>query len=140
MKAADKARRRKRLAEAQGGICPECGLQLPEDLSEAEVDHIIPKIRGGPDLPWNRQLVHLKCNRAKRFKLTDRAAALAAEHDIVVHLPIPASAHANRPFTQEESLRADYWNALFAVWSRERAAGRLRGLRPGAHQRRPFPA
>jgi hypothetical protein len=109
----DMARRRERLAEAQGGICPECTLPLPEDLAGTEVDHIIPKARGGPDLPWNRQLVHFKCNRTKRFRLTDRALALAAEHGVAVHLPIPRSAHANRPFTQEESLRRDYWNALF---------------------------
>jgi 5-methylcytosine-specific restriction endonuclease McrA len=107
------ARRRARLAEAQGGICPECTLPLPEDLALAEVDHIIPKVRGGPDVPWNRQLVHFRCNRTKRFKLTDRALALAAEHGIRPHLPIPRSAHANRPFTRDESMRADRWNALF---------------------------
>jgi hypothetical protein len=107
------ARRRARLARAQNGICPECALPLPEDLAGTEVDHIIPKVRGGPDLPWNRQLVHFRCNRTKRFKLTDRARALAAEHGVTVHLPIFSSAHANRPFTQEESLRIDHLNALF---------------------------
>jgi 5-methylcytosine-specific restriction endonuclease McrA len=109
------ARRRERLATAQGGICPWCDLPLPEDLAGTEVDHIIPRIRGGPDEPWNRQLLHFKCNKTKRFRLTDAARALAAEHGIRLHLPIPSSAHANRPFTREESLRADRWNALFDV-------------------------
>ena len=113
------AQRRERLARAQDGICPECTLPLPEDLATTEVDHIIPKVRGGPDVAWNRQLVHFRCNRTKRFKLTDRALALAAEHGVRVHLPIPRSAHANRPFTREESMRADRWNAMFS----ERLAG-----------------
>ena len=106
------AQRRERLAREQDGICPECTLPLGE-LAETEVDHIIPKVRGGPDVAWNRQLIHFACNRTKRFKLTDAALALAAEHDIRVHLPIPRSAHANRPFTRNESLLADRLNALF---------------------------
>ena len=106
------ARRRERLAREQDGICPECTLPLPEDLATTEVDHIIPKVRGGPDVPWNRQLVHFKCNRTKRFRLTDRALALAAEHGVRVHLPIPRSAHANRPLTRDESLQRDWWSAI----------------------------
>ena len=113
-------RLRRRLAAGQDGICPECGLPLPEDLAGTAVDHIIPKARGGPDAPWNRQLVHSACNRAKWFKLTDRAAALAAEHGVVLHMPIPASAHANRPFTRDDSLRRDYLNAMFSPPSDER--------------------
>jgi hypothetical protein len=107
------ARRRERLARAQDGICPWCGLPLPEDLTGTEVDHIIPRIRGGPDEPWNRQLLHFKCNKTKRFRLTDAAIALAAEHGVIVHLPIFSSAHANRPLTQDESLRVDRLNTLF---------------------------
>jgi hypothetical protein len=120
------ARRRERLAREQDGICPECTLPLPEDLAGTEVDHIIPKVRGGPDVPWNRQLVHFRCNRAKRFKLTDRALALAAEHGVRVHLPIPRSAHANRPLTRDESLQRDWWSAISedrARSSRQRLAG-----------------
>lgn len=114
------ARRRARLAEAQNGICPECGLPLPEDLAGTEVDHIIPKVRGGPDVAWNRQLVHFKCNRSKRFKLTARAEELAAEHGVVVHLPIFASAIANRPLTRDEALRQDYWKTFFGALTEER--------------------
>jgi 5-methylcytosine-specific restriction endonuclease McrA len=90
MIAADLARQRERLARAQDGICPECTLSLPEDLTGTEVDHIIPRARGGPDLAWNRQLVHFRCNRSKRCVLTDAAAALAAEHGITLHeIPKP---------------------------------------------------
>jgi 5-methylcytosine-specific restriction endonuclease McrA len=107
------AGRRARLAKAQDGMCPECKLPLPEDLSETEIDHIIPRARGGPNVAWNKQLVHFACNRSKWTRFTPEAEALAKEHGITVHLPIFASAHANRPFTQEESLWIDRLAAIF---------------------------
>ena len=107
-------RRRARLAKAQDGICPECKLALPDDLSEAEVDHIIPRVRGGPEDAWNKQLVHFMCNRSKRFKLTPEAEALAKEHGVVLHIPIPASATARRPLTRDKSLHEDYMDELFS--------------------------
>jgi 5-methylcytosine-specific restriction endonuclease McrA len=84
-------RRRERLAEAQRGMCPTCGLPLPEGLpgTEVEVDHIIPRCRGGPDLAWNRQLLHRICNRNKGFALTDEAVALAAERGLVLRDRLP---------------------------------------------------
>jgi hypothetical protein len=96
VKAADVARRRERLASAQGGICPWCSLPLPDDLAGTEVDHIIPRVRGGPNVAWNWQLVHWRCNRAKRFMLTDRALALAAEHGITLRKPEVRHRSANR--------------------------------------------
>lgn len=90
-------RQRERLARIQNGICLECELPLPADLAGTEVDHIVPRCRGGPDLPWNRRLVHFKCNRSKRFKLTAEAAALAAEHGIVLHEP-PVPRNWRRPW------------------------------------------
>lgn len=107
-------RRRARLAKAQGGMCPACELPLPEDLSETEIDHIIPRVRGGPEDAWNKRLVHFKCNRSKRFKLTDEAVALAAEHGVVLHVPIPASAIAHRPLTRDKSLHEDYMDELYS--------------------------
>ena len=83
-------RRRARLAKAQGGMCPACELPLPEDLTGTEIDHIIPRARGGPEDAWNKRLVHFKCNRSKRFKLTDEALALAAEHGVTLREPPPA--------------------------------------------------
>jgi hypothetical protein len=77
------------LAKAQDGICLECNMPLPDGLAKTEVDHIIPRARGGPDRAWNRRLVHFACNRNKRFKLTDEARALAAEHDVTLLEPKP---------------------------------------------------
>ena len=90
--AAQRARSRRRLFDAQGGICPWCSLPLPEDLAETAVDHIIPRCRGGPDLKWNRQLLHRLCNHGpggKGKQLTEQALALAAEHGVMLHEPPP---------------------------------------------------
>jgi hypothetical protein len=108
-------RQRERLARAQSGICPWCKLPLPDGLAGTAIDHIIPLCRGGPDKPWNRQLLHRRCNgpAGKGFKLTAEAEELAARHGVRLHLPIPASAHAYRPLTQDQSLRVDRLNALF---------------------------
>jgi HNH endonuclease len=113
-------RRRERLAAQQSGICPACQLPLPGDLAETEIDHIIPRVRGGPEDAWNKRLVHFMCNRSKRFKLTPEAAALAKEHGVVPHMPIPASAYAYRPLTRAKSLHEDYMNALFNGSDEER--------------------
>lgn len=107
------ARRRERLAAAQGGVCPHCEQPLPADLARTEIDHIIPRACGGPDVAWNYQLLHLLCNKNKRVVVTEQARALAAEHGVKVHLPIPASAHVNRPFTREQSQRVDRLMAAF---------------------------
>ena len=90
-------RRRARLAKAQDGMCPECELPLPEDLTETEIDHIIPRVRGGPEDAWNKRLVHFMCNRSKRFKLTDEAVALAAEHGVALREPPVRSVYSRAP-------------------------------------------
>jgi hypothetical protein len=51
------------------------------------IDHIIPKSRGGPNVPWNMQLLHAVCNIRKSDKLTQRAVELAAEHGVELHEP-----------------------------------------------------
>lgn len=85
-------RRRQLLATAQNGICPWCEKPLPADLlyAYADIDHIIPRSRGGPDLEWNRQLLHKHCNRdGKGDALTPQAEALAAEHGVTLVEPPP---------------------------------------------------
>lgn len=82
--AMQRARACARLAKAQDGICPACGQPLPEDPTQVEIDHIIPRSRGGPSAAWNKRLVHLSCNRRKSYKLTAEAVALADEHGIVL--------------------------------------------------------
>ena len=96
------ASRRARLAKAQGGMCPACKLPLPEDLSETEIDHIIPRARGGPNLPWNKQLVHFTCNRSKWTRLTPEAEALAAKHGVRLHIPLGDTHIADRPLRRSE--------------------------------------
>jgi 5-methylcytosine-specific restriction endonuclease McrA len=73
-----------KLREAQHGICPWCDGSLPADLTETHLDHIIPRARGGPDLEWNLQLLHDKCNLSKHTKITPHALILAAEHGITL--------------------------------------------------------
>jgi len=86
-----KFRYRAELFTRQGGTCPWCAAPLPPDLNtlstggpKVSVDHIIPTLRGGPDLEWNKQLVHAKCNTSKGASMTAAAFALAAEHDVRV--------------------------------------------------------
>jgi len=81
--------RRERLAKMQDGICLACQLPFPDDLAKTEVDHIIPLSRGGPDLAWNRRLLHFACNRDKWNRLTGEAVALAVKHGVVLHEPPP---------------------------------------------------
>jgi HNH endonuclease len=86
-----KFRYRAGLFTRQGGVCPWCAAPLPPDLNTViakgpavSVDHIVPTLRGGPDLEWNKQLVHGKCNASKGAHVTAGAFALAAVHGIKV--------------------------------------------------------
>ena len=80
---------REQLASQQDGACPWCKLPLPDDLAGTAIDHIIPRCRGGPDEPWNQQLLHLQCNGTggKGYRLTAEAEELAALHGVVLREP-----------------------------------------------------
>lgn len=52
------------LLKRQKGKCSHCGLYFTED-SVMEVDHIIPKSKGGKDTWKNLQLLHLHCHDVK---------------------------------------------------------------------------
>ena len=53
-----------KLIKKQKGKCPHCGLHFTsEDL--LEVDHIVPKIKGGKDTYSNLQLLHRHCHDTK---------------------------------------------------------------------------
>lgn len=62
--------------------CSWCGNALSD--GPIETDHIIPRSRGGPDKPWNRQTLHKRCNQLKGRKLTTEALALSKKHGIVL--------------------------------------------------------
>jgi HNH endonuclease len=73
-----------KLATAQGWICTWCCQPLPADLDWTNIDHVIPASRGGPHDRWNLDVLHSRCNIAKRDKITPRALELAAEHGITI--------------------------------------------------------
>ena len=57
--------RKRRLYEQQGGRCnaPRCA--TPMDLRHFEIDHIVPRSKGGPDDVENLQLLCGSCNKIK---------------------------------------------------------------------------
>ncbi len=83
--ARQRAKLNRKLALAQGWICPWCDEQLPADLADVDLDHIIPKAAGVIiEDEWNLQVLHLVCNRSKSDKVTPRALALAAKHGVTL--------------------------------------------------------
>src|SRR5687768_16470364 len=52
------------LLRAQDGWCPICGLRLRAG-GRLNMDHVIPRGRGGPDKLGNVLLAHVACNDAK---------------------------------------------------------------------------
>jgi len=76
------------LGERQEWICFWCDLELPDDLADVEVDHIIPKASGLViEDDWNLQLLHGRCNVEKFSRITAQAVALAAEHGLQLCSP-----------------------------------------------------
>ncbi|MDL2211659.1 HNH endonuclease [Erysipelotrichaceae bacterium OttesenSCG-928-M19] len=66
--------RNKKVILAKEEICAICGQYVDKTIKtphpeSAEVDHIIPKNKGGTDSLNNLQLSHRKCNRAKSDNL-----------------------------------------------------------------------
>ena len=66
--------RNKKVILAREEFCGICGKQVDKELKtpkpmSAEVDHIIPKNKGGSDNLCNMQLSHRKCNREKSDKI-----------------------------------------------------------------------
>jgi hypothetical protein len=80
-----RARLSARLAESQQYTCSWCAQPLAANLAGTHVDHIIPVTCGGPDVDWNLQLLHDRCNLSKSVKITLQAVALAAEHGMQIH-------------------------------------------------------
>jgi 5-methylcytosine-specific restriction endonuclease McrA len=78
-----------RLAAAQHGMCTWCWRQLPAELRLTDVDHVIPRTLGGPDLAWNLACLHRGCNVAKSNSITAEAERLAAVHGVVIAAPLP---------------------------------------------------
>jgi hypothetical protein len=76
------------LVEAQRWRCPWCGDYLPDSPRGTAIDHIIPRVYGGPHRRWNLQLLHKECNSAKGAKLTAGALELADAHGVTISMNI----------------------------------------------------
>jgi HNH endonuclease len=70
------------LVEAQHWSCPWCGDCLPDSPAGTAIDHIVPRVYGGPHRRWNLQLLHQGCNSAKGKKITAEALELADAHGV----------------------------------------------------------
>ena len=57
------------LINRQDNICSICSKKLPYDLSEIEVDHVIPRSIGGSNRLKNLSATHVKCNAQKRANI-----------------------------------------------------------------------
>jgi hypothetical protein len=76
------------LVELQHWRCPWCGDYLPDSPPGTAIDHIIPRIYGGPHRRWNLQLLHQECNSAKGKKVTTEALELADAHGVTISMDI----------------------------------------------------
>ena len=76
------------LVEAQHWRCPWCADYLPDSPRGTAIDHIIPRIYGGPHRRWNLQLLHSECNSAKGAKITAEALELAGAHGVTISMDI----------------------------------------------------
>jgi 5-methylcytosine-specific restriction endonuclease McrA len=56
------------LLDRQNNRCPYCGVHLEVGIN-AQVDHIVPRARGGEDVIANYQWVDDDCNKMKRSML-----------------------------------------------------------------------
>jgi hypothetical protein len=76
------------LVELQHWRCPWCGDCLPDSPRGTAIDHIIPRVYGGPHRRWNLQLLHQECNSAKGKKITAGALELADAHGVRIGMDI----------------------------------------------------
>ena len=76
------------LAGLQHWRCPWCGDCLPDSPRGTAIDHIIPRVYGGPHRRWNLQLLHSECNSAKGSKITAEALELAGAHGVRISMDI----------------------------------------------------
>ena len=76
------------LVELQRWRCPWCGDDLPGSPRGTAIDHIIPRVYGGPHRRWNLQLLHQECNSAKGKKITAEVLELAGAHGVTVSMDI----------------------------------------------------
>jgi 5-methylcytosine-specific restriction endonuclease McrA len=62
-----KKRKKRKLLQLSNNICGICG--QPTSLKKSNIDHIIPKSKGGSNRLDNLQVAHIKCNQLKGNKI-----------------------------------------------------------------------
>ncbi len=120
------------LAEQQHWRCPWCGDYLPETPRGTAVDHIIPRVYGGPHRRWNLQLLHQECNSAKGKKITAEALELAGAHGVTISMNI---GHYRAEVRRRAAIYAVRATRLAGGEARDRALAAARNLTvffPGA--------
>jgi HNH endonuclease len=100
--------------------CSWCGNSLDGELP-VDTDHIIPRARGGPDEPWNRQQLHRRCNQVKGNTITPEARTLAQAHHVTLipdELPADWKARLWPTDPEYDSLTTDELAALIleTIW------------------------
>jgi hypothetical protein len=76
------------LVESQHWSCPWCGGDLPASPRGTAIDHIVPRVYGGPHRRWNLQLLHQECNSAKGKNITAEALELADAHGVTISMNV----------------------------------------------------
>lgn len=64
-----KAKKLKELIKRQKGLCGICG--KPVTAANSNIDHIVPKSRGGSGLDFNLRAAHKECNSDKANAIED---------------------------------------------------------------------
>lgn len=113
------------LVELQAWHCPWCRDYLPDSPPGTAVDHIIPRVYGGPHRRWNLQLLHADCNSAKGNKITAEALDLADAHAVTISMDAGKYRAGVRRRAVKYALRE---TRLLGAEARDRAVATARNL------------
>lgn len=113
------------LVELQAWHCPWCRDYLPDSPPGTAVDHIIPRVYGGPHRRWNLQLLHADCNSAKGNKITAEALDLADAHAVTISMDAGKYRAGVRRRAVKYALRE---TRLLGAEARDRAVAAARNL------------
>ena len=133
------------LAEQQHWRCPWCGDYLPDTPRGTAIDHVIPRVYGGPHRRWNLQLLHQECNSAKGKKITAEALELADAHAVTISMDIGhyrAEARRRAAIYAVRATRRPAARPATGLWPRRGispCSSRRQGFMPSSGQRRKGP-
>src|SRR5215469_15136191 len=113
------------LVELQRWRCPWCGDNLPGSPRGTAIDHIIPRVYGGPHRRWNLQLLHQECNSAKGKKITAEELELADARGVTISMDVEQYRAGVRRRAVQYALRA---TRQLGAEARDRALAAARNL------------